>query len=478
MTNERTSLLGSTPDSTITKVDWDGKEDPANPLNWSKSHKWGHVAKVSFLTFLVPLGATMFAPALLSVAKDLGNKNETLTSLTLTIHILGWTLGPLAAAPLSEIYGRWTTYTYSNILYTIFTIACALSPNVAWLLVFRFLAGVVGSTPLAIGGGTISDLIPVQERGFALSLYMFGPILGPTVGPVVGGFLTQSLSWRWIFWVLTLLYASVTAVQILYTRETFPATILGCKAKKLRESTGCPILCSILDDGLPRTQIFRRATIRPAKMTFLSPINLIISLVSAYFNGALFLLLATFPTIFTVEYGFSPSQVGIAFIGFGLGNVVGLTCFTLTSDRLIRSRLRKGTLKPEDRLVPVLAACPLLGTGFLWYGWSARLHMHWIVPIIGSAFIGMGNVLFFSAIIGYLIDAFTIHAASAIAANIVIRSIGGALLPLVGKSLYSSLLWGWGSTVLGLVGLLMAPIMTLLYVYGGTIRKKYATIIL
>ncbi|CAG8961608.1 hypothetical protein HYFRA_00006145 [Hymenoscyphus fraxineus] len=108
----------------------------------------------------------------------------------------------------------------------------------------------------------------------------------------------------------------------------------------------------------------------------------------------------------------------------------------------------------------------------------AQLHMHWIVPIIGSAFIGMGNVLFFSAITGYLIDAFTIHAASAIVANIVIRFIGGALLPLIGKSLYSSLIWSWGSTVLGLVGLTMAPIITLLYVYGETLRKKYAAIIL
>lgn len=147
----------------------------------------------------------MFAPALPSAAKDLGNENETLTSLMLTIYILGWTLGPLAAAPFSEIYGRWATYTYGNILYTLFTIACALSPTVGWLLAFRFLAGAVGSTPLAIGGGTISDLIHVHERGFALSLYMFGPIIGPTVGPLLGGFLTQNLSWRWVFWVLALL---------------------------------------------------------------------------------------------------------------------------------------------------------------------------------------------------------------------------------------------------------------------------------
>lgn len=53
MANERTGLLASMPDDETTKVGWDGRDDPANPLNWSKPRKWGHVATVSFLTFLV-----------------------------------------------------------------------------------------------------------------------------------------------------------------------------------------------------------------------------------------------------------------------------------------------------------------------------------------------------------------------------------------------------------------------------------------
>ncbi|KAK6072604.1 major facilitator superfamily transporter [Seiridium cupressi] len=471
MASERTALLAE--ESEDVKVDWEGKDDPANPLNWRPRQKWGHVTVVSLLTFLVPLGATMFAPALSSAARDLRSQSESLTSLMLSIYILGWTLGPLVMAPFSEIYGRWAAYTLSNLLYLVFTVACALSPNAGTLIVFRFLAGAVGSTPLAIGGGTISDLIPVQERGFALSLYILGPILGPSVGPLAGGFLTDTLSWRWVFWILALLYAIVTAVQILYTRETFSATVLEKKASYLRESTGDPSFRSVLDDGLSQRQVFVRAIVRPTRMTLQSPINLLISLVSAYFNGALFLLLANFPTVFRTEYGFNASDIGLAFIGFGLGNIAGLALFTLTSDRFIQSRLRSGVSKPEDRLIPVVAACPLLAIGFFWYGWSAELHAHWIVPIIGSAFIGMGNVIFFSAIIGYLIDVFTIHAASAIAANIVIRSIGGTVLPLVGGSLYSALGWGWGSSVLGLVAVVLAPLMTLLYVYGESVRKRY-----
>lgn len=53
MANERTTLLPPASEDDANKVGWDSEDDPANPLNWSKSRKWGHVATVSFLTFLV-----------------------------------------------------------------------------------------------------------------------------------------------------------------------------------------------------------------------------------------------------------------------------------------------------------------------------------------------------------------------------------------------------------------------------------------
>ncbi|KAH7303813.1 major facilitator superfamily domain-containing protein [Stachybotrys elegans] len=461
MASERSALLPPVADGN--QVDWDGEDDTTNPLNWPSAKKWSHVVIVSLLTFLVPLSATMFAPAIESAGRDIGAQNGTMISRLLTIYVLGWTMGPLTMAPLSEIHGRWATYIYSNLLYIVFTVACAVSPNLGFLLLFHFLAGVVGSAPLSLGGGTISDLIPVQERGFALSPYMLGPVLGPSIGPLLGGFLTERWSWRIVFWVLAALSSGVTVAQIAFTSETFAVTILETKASKLRIEMNNPKFRSILENGLHRKQIWMRALVRPAKLALLSPINMWISLVSAYFNGALFLLLATFPIVLTTEYGFTTRSVGLAFVGFGLGNIAGLVAFSTTSDRFIKSRMKKGTLEAEDRLVPVIVACPLLAVGFFWYGWSAEMHAHWVVPII--------------AIIGHLIDSFTSHAASAIAANIVIRSIGGTLLPLAGRPLYRALHWGWGSSVLGLLPLLFTPFMTLLYVYGKSIRDRFPVLL-
>jgi hypothetical protein len=72
----------------------------------------------------------------------------------------------------------------------------------------------------------------------------------------------------------------------------------------------------------------------------------------------------------------------------------------------------------------------------------------------------------------YLIDAFTIHAASAIAANTVLRSIFGAVLPLCGLDMYDALGLGWGNSLLGFVALALIPVPVLFRLYGERIRTN------
>ena len=79
----------------------------------------------------------------------------------------------------------------------------------------------------------------------------------------------------------------------------------------------------------------------------------------------------------------------------------------------------------------------------------------------------------FMCIQTYLIDAFTIYAASAIAANTVLRSVFGAFLPLAGLDMYAALGLGWGNTLLGFVALGLIPIPALFYKYGEHIRTRF-----
>ncbi|SPQ23142.1 ab42ac18-310a-4958-860a-d7a58aa2fad9 [Thermothielavioides terrestris] len=467
-------------DSEDTAVSWDGADDPQNPANWGSVKIWAHILVVSLLTFLIPLGATMMAPAIDQVMHDFGSASPVLSSLVVSIYVLGWGVGPVLLGPLSEVYGRLPVYTCSNIGYVLATAGCGLSTAIGPFLVLRFLAGALGSTPMTIGGGTISDVVPVHSRGVALSLYMFGPVLGPCVGPLAGGYLTDALGWRSVLWILGGVYACMTVVQVLVMRETYPAAILARRRKLAQRKTGSASTPS--SRGLtPQSKVNKSssswsashailgAVLRPAKLTVQSPVSTLSSLISAYVNGLVFLILTTAPFVLQTEYGFTPHDVGVAFFGYGLGNIAGLVSFTLTSDRMTAGP----ESRPERRLIPAIVAAPLMALGMVWFGWASEAHAHWAVPVAGSAVVGAGNVLFFSACVGYLIDAFTVHAASAIAANMVIRSIGGALLPLAGRSLYEALRWTRASCLLAFPLLLATVVLVYMYAHGHKMRQRY-----
>ena len=103
-----------------------------------------------------------------------------------------------------ELYGRSPIYNSTNVLFVVFTIACAVSSSLNMLIGFRLLQGMAGSAVITLGGGTVSDLFVQEERGKAIAIWSICPLLGPIVGPVMGGFLSTAVGWRWIFWVLTI----------------------------------------------------------------------------------------------------------------------------------------------------------------------------------------------------------------------------------------------------------------------------------
>ena len=185
-------------------VDWASPDDPEKALNWTSKKKWANVAVISAVTFLTPLASSMVAPAVPLVMDEFHVSNETVGSLVVSIYLLGYAIGPLGLAPLSEIYGRLPVYHVCNALFVIWTMACALAPNIGALLVFRVFAGIAGSCPLTIGGGSIADLIAQEKRGAAMAIFALGPLMGPVLGPVAGGYLGQAAGWRWVFWLITI----------------------------------------------------------------------------------------------------------------------------------------------------------------------------------------------------------------------------------------------------------------------------------
>ncbi|CAK4015666.1 MFS general substrate transporter [Lecanosticta acicola] len=460
------------PDPNI--VSWDSDDDPANPVNWSTGLKWGNIAVLSTLTFLTPLASSMFAPGVPQLMREFGTDSSTLATFVVSIYVLGFAVGPLLIAPASELYGRLIVYHVTTIAFIIFTVACALAPSMSSLIVFRFLQGCWGVTPVTIGGGTIADLMAPEKRGAAMAIWAMGPLLGPVIGPVAGGFLAEAKDWRWIFWVIAMATGFTFILALLFLRETYAPILLARKTKHLQKATGNMDLRSKLDNGLSPKQLFIRAIVRPSKLMFLSPICGLMSLYMAIVYGFLYLLFTTFTFVFEEYYGFSQSTVGLVYIGLGVGNFIGLGVIGGSSDRMMNYLAKKkgGGIKPEYRLPLLMYAGPFIPVGLFIYGWTAQYHVQWAVPLLGTLFVGVGLMGCFMCINTYLVDTFTLYAASAMAANTILRSLLGGLFPLFGLSMYNSLGLGWGNSLLAFLGVALLPIPFIFYYYGERIRTN------
>ncbi|KAJ5679820.1 hypothetical protein N7462_008064 [Penicillium macrosclerotiorum] len=450
-------------------------QDPANPMNWSSARKWTIVATVSFITFLTPLASSMFAPGVPQVMADFNSSSTLLATFIVSVYILGFAFGPLIVAPLSEYSGRVVVYNACNVLFLIFNIASAVAPNLTSLVIFRFLDGVAGVTPTTIGSGTIADIIPTESRGRAMALWSLGPLFGPIIGPVVGGYLVEATSWRWVFWVLAIV-GGISAIAFFFiVPETHAPTILARKAARLRKETGNMGYKSRLDDGIPAKQRFLQSLVRPSKMLLLSPIVASMCIYIAVLYGLLYILFTTFTEVFEGQYGFSSATSGLSFLGSGVGMLLGLLYAGVLSDRMIKLRIKRNEQpQPEDRLpwYIVLPGSLSIPAGLFIYGWGTDKHVHWIVPEIGNAVTGYGMIITLMGIQTYLVDAFTKHAASAIAACTVLRSLAGGLLPLCGLKLYDKLGLGWGNTLLAFLALAMSPIPILFQYFGAQLRAR------
>ncbi|KAK4620133.1 Efflux pump radE [Fulvia fulva] len=412
-------------------VYWENETDPENPLNWPQWRKVSNIAMTSFVTFLTPLASSMFAPG---VPETFKTDSNTAATFVVSIFVLGFAFGPIVVAPASKLYGRLPVYHICNILFTIFTICNAVSTNMAMLMAFHFLAGFAGVGAVTIGSGSVADMMPPEQRGISLALWSLGFLFGPIVGPIAGGFPVAAMGWRWVFWIIAILSGATTLICFLVLKETLATIILEKKALRLRKSTENLDHRSRVASPLAPKTLMAETCVRPLKILLFTPVASWMCMYIALLYGLLYILFTTFTFVFTETYKLSTTAAGLSYLGCGVGTLIGLAFAARLSDRIVRRKVAAGiTPLPEDRL-PLYMALPgslAIPIGFLIYGWGAHFRVHWIVPQIGTAVMSFGTIVILMYVQTYLTDVYTVHAAIAIAANAVLRSLLGALLPLL-----------------------------------------------
>ena len=98
----------------------------------------------------------------------------------ITVYVLGYTLGPLTIAPVSELYGRAMVLRPAYVLFMITLLVCGVSTSLAEFLVIRFIMGFAANAFVIVGPAVVADIIPIEQRGSALSILSSGPILVST----------------------------------------------------------------------------------------------------------------------------------------------------------------------------------------------------------------------------------------------------------------------------------------------------------
>ncbi|KAJ3095880.1 hypothetical protein HK100_005707, partial [Physocladia obscura] len=440
-----------------------------NPKEWPRSKKWKTVALGSAMSFISPIVSSMVAPALPFVAADLGFTTEFEIEMALSIYVLAFAVGPLILAPLSEVYGRRRILLIAMIIFTVFNAACGAAQSKAQILLFRFLSGFGGSAPIAICGSVVSDTFAKNEMGAAMAYYGLGIILGPALGPIIGGFLTQGLSWRWLFYIVSIVSAVIwTAVFFLFP-ETYAPYLNYHERRRVDK---------LAHVDLPKPNvlnILRDAIVRPFVLLFTQPIAQVIAIFIAFVYGVLYIVLTTFSALYTSKYGEATQISTLHYFSLGLGFLIAnrFSGTMLDSMSMYMQKRYNTSHKPEYRLVLVIPGIFFLPIGLFIYGWAAENTVHWIVPDIGIMFFTISVGLSFQACNLYTVDVYNRYAASALAATTALRSFAGFGFPLFSDSLYARLGYGWGNSLLGFIGLvLIVPVPILFYIYGERIRTR------
>ena len=133
-----------------------------------------------------------------------------------------------------------------------------------------------------IGGGILADCFHPENRGKAIAIYSLAPLIGPAAGPIAGGFIAGNISWRWVFWIVSIADAVIQISGVFFLQETWAPKLLEQKARKLRKETGNEHLYAEMSSRQPLLKKLQISLQRPFVLLFTQPIVIALALYMAY----------------------------------------------------------------------------------------------------------------------------------------------------------------------------------------------------
>ncbi|CAI7659817.1 unnamed protein product [Penicillium crustosum] len=453
-------------------VDWDSDNDPLNPANQTVSRKMCMTLLVTLIAFSVTAASAIDACGIRQYSEYF-NVSEVVGSLATGLFLVGFGAGSLLSGPFSETFGRNTVYLTTMVLFLIFIMAAALAPNIHSHLIFRFLAGFFGSTPLTCAGGTVADLWSPLQKTYAFPAYAIPSFVGPMAGQIIGSYIPIHLGWRWLEWIMLIMGGAVLLVILVLQPETYGPLILYWKAKILREETGddrykAPM--EMKNEALGRRLLV--SVYRPFALVYSELIIILMSLYLTVIYIVLFTFLEGYTYIFGDTYGLSQEMTGILWAGMLCGILLVGCLVPVVYSWTAKEYKKTSTIAPETRLwYAMLGGAPAVPISLFWMGWTSYPSISIWSPIIASALFGYGITTIFIVTYMYIIDSYGVYSASALGFLVFTRYVVAGGMTVAGGPIYRSIGVHYTLTILGGISTVMAAIPYLLYVYGPTLRK-------
>lgn len=410
------------------------------------------------------------------------------------LFLVGFGAGSLLSGPFSETFGRNAVYLTTMAIFLIFIMAAALAPNIHSHLIFRFLAGFFGSTPLTCAGGTVADLWSPLQKTYAFPAYAIPSFVGPMAGQIMGSYIPLHLGWRWLEWIMLIMGGAVLLVILVLQPETYGPLILYWKAKILREETGDDRYKAPME--MKNQALGRRLLVsvyRPFALVYSELIIILMCLYLTVIYIVLFTFLEGYTYIFGDTYGLSQEMTGILWAGMLVGILLVGCLVPVVYSWTAKEYKKTSTITPETRLwYAMLGGAPAVPISLFWMGWTSYVSVHYLFvivsvtdfralyfqssisiwsPIIASALFGYGITTIFIVTYMYIIDSYGVYSASALGFLVFTRYVVAGGMTVAGGPIYRSIGVHYTLTILGAISTVMAAIPYLLYVYGPILRK-------
>ncbi|MBW4022410.1 MAG: MFS transporter [Proteobacteria bacterium] len=168
------------------------------PPNYSHAQILRVISGIVLCMLLAALDQTVVIPAVPAIARDLHSYQH--LAWIVTAYLLTSTAATPIFGKLSDTYGRRALMTPAIAIFILASVLCAIAGSLPQLILFRGLQGIGGGGLFAMAQSSIADVVSPRERG-RYQGYLAGTwAVASIAGPVIGGYVTQDLSWRWVFW--------------------------------------------------------------------------------------------------------------------------------------------------------------------------------------------------------------------------------------------------------------------------------------